>query len=219
LQLRVIYLTAAQTGAIGFGIFGTTSGTSSSDPGTSHGDTFTASVTVNARSPFVDTGDLGTSGYVPPQGDDLQTSPAGFGPSNPMWTHITVPAAALGNLPFGATAFLQEANSFSGVTCPVQACFGQTSSITLAGGATLVAPFMVEVRVDNAKHYTNLRKWTLIHVFDDGTSYEIVDQACVMSHGTATNAPCVQSKSTARDDKKDYVAVLWLTRNGYIRNG
>jgi hypothetical protein len=219
LQLRVVYLTSTTTGTLDAEFFGTSTGAPGSDPGTSHGDTFQASAAVDTLAPFSDTGDKGTSGYVPPSGDDLQTNPAGFGPQNPMWTRITVPAAALANAQFGTTAFLQEASSFDGVVCPLDACFGQTSNLALAGGAHLPAPFKVEVRVDNAKKSTNLQRWTLVHILDDKTSYEIVDTECAMVGGVPTNAPCLESKGVAPDDKSDYVAVLWLLENGYIRNG
>lgn len=217
LQLRIVYLTSATPGQFTLTVAGSTTGAPGSDPGTSHGDTFGKSVTIDTVSTFTNTGDLGTSGYLPPTGDELQTTLSNFGPSNPMWTHVTVPAAAMANLPIGHVAFLDEADSYPQAVCDAALkCFGQTSHISVAGGATMAAAFSVEVRMDNAKKFVPLNKWTLRHFPDSGAAADITTP-CTMVAGAATNAPCLQTKFAAADDKNDYVGIVWLLQNGWIR--
>ena len=217
LDLRIVYRTTTTPGSFTLSVVGSTTGTPDTDPGTSHGDTFSVSTTVDTVDQFTDTGDLGTSGYLPITGDELQTSLANFGPGNPMWTHVNVPAAAMANLPIGDVGFLDEADSYPQAVCAAALkCFGQTSHISIAGGATMAAPFSVEIRMDNAKKFVSLNKWTLIHFPDSGDPADITTP-CNTTSGPPTNAPCIQVKKAASDDKNDYIALVWLLENGWIR--
>lgn len=214
LDLRIVYLTLATPGFFHLTIDGSTTGTPSTDPGTSHGDTFSAGpITVQTVDPFEDTGDLGTSGFVPPTGEELQTSLNGFGTGNPMWTKITVPADALTAFTTGTTAYLEE------VPCGTTAnCIVQKSHITLAGGISLAKLFRVEIKVDNAKAFVNLNRWTIDQVNDDSTVSPITT-ACVMVNGRPTNTTaCLESKTASPTDRNDYVGVVWLLHNGYIKS-
>lgn len=217
LDLRIVYLTNGTPGGFTLTVEGSTTGAPGSDPGTSHGDTFSSAVPIDTVSAFTDTGDLGTSGYLPVSGDELQTTLANFGPANPMWTHVNVPAAAMANLPIGDVGFLDEADSYPQAVCAAALkCFGQTSHISIAGGATMAAPFSVEIRMDNAKKFVSLNKWTLIHFPDSGAPADITTP-CNTTSGPPTNAPCIQTKRAASDDKNDYIALVWLLENGWIR--
>ncbi|HET8571150.1 MAG TPA: hypothetical protein VFN14_04610 [Candidatus Limnocylindria bacterium] len=213
LNLRIVYLTSSTPGFFTLTVDGSTTGTPSTDPGTSHGDTFATSSKVQTVDAFADTGDLGTSGFVPPTGDELQTSLANFGTANPMWTKITVPANALTAFTTGTTAFLEE------VPCGTTAnCIVQKSHITLAGGTSLAKLFRVEIKVDNAKAFVNLNRWTIDQVNDDNTVTPITTP-CVMVNGVPTNTTaCLESKGASPTDKNDYVGIVWLLHNGYIKS-
>lgn len=219
LSLRVVYQLPSTPGPLTATFTGTSTGTPGTDPNMSHGDTFASSVTIDLTAPFSDgLTDRATTSYVPTSGEVLETSLAGFGPSNPMWTRISVSQGALTGFPTGTTATLREGDGL--VACPVGfSCFGQTAQIDLADHATLAMPFKVELRVDNAKSFVPLKKWVIIHILQDGVTTEDVSTACIMSGGVATNAPCTQSTAVASDDRSDYVATIWLRQNGWIRNG
>ncbi|HET8786211.1 MAG TPA: hypothetical protein VFM38_11285 [Candidatus Limnocylindrales bacterium] len=213
LSLRIVYLTSSSPGTFTVTIEGLTTGTPSTDPGTSHGDTFSVPATIETVDTFADVGDLGTSGFVPPSGDELQTNPNGFGASNPMWTKLTVPSNALTSFTTGTTAFLEE------VPCGTTPdCIVQKSHITLAGGSSLAKLFRVEIMVDNAKKFVNLNRWTIDQVSDDD-SVTSITTPCTMVAGRPTNtAPCIETKGASTNDKNDFVAVVWLLHNGYIKS-
>ncbi len=221
LSLRVVYRTPLVAGTLYATFIGTSTGQPSSDPNKSHGDTFSASLTVTMSDPFTNGSDLSTAGYVPTGGEVLETSIGSFGPTNPMWTRLTVPAAAVSDLTFGTTAFLQEGDNGSfhtttngAVPCPIASgCYGQTSQVRFANGTLRPAAFQVEILVDNAKKFTAFNKWQIAHISDDGTG--MILPTC----GGTVTVNCVLSKAISSADKNDYTATLLLDQNGWIRNG
>jgi hypothetical protein len=212
LDLRVIYKVTA-LGLFRVTFTGSSTGNTTSDPGgNSHGDTFIGSGEVTVSSEFDDGTNNDTKGYIPDGGDTLHTSLNNFGVNNPLWTEVAIPGNAVGLLGFLASV---DEGAYPGVACGLRkGCYGQASHLVVNSGTALSAPFTVSILVNNAKSFTSLSQWQIVHVSDDGTTPQTLP-AC--SSGVTMN--CVLSKGYAPNDRTDYVATLVLDRNGYIRNG
>lgn len=216
LTLRVIYQVTS-TGTLTVHFVGTTTGNpkGNSDGGNSHGDTFDGAASIDVFSEFDASSQAGasTQGYIPDAGDTLQTSDANFGAGNPVVTRVVIPGAAVGEL--GYLASVSEGNFPGSTACPLKkGCFGQSSELIVNDGLTLDAPITVTFISYNAKAYTPLNKWTIVHS-DTLTSTPVELPAC----SSSVTINCVSSKDYYNGSKTDYVAVLLLDHNGWIRQG
>jgi hypothetical protein len=216
LTLRVVYKVTA-VGSLTVHFVGTTTGNPNgdSDGGHSHGDTFDGAASIDVLSEFDASSQAGasTQGYIPDDGDTLQTSEANFGADNPVVTRVVIPGAAVGEL--GYLASVSEGNFPGSTACPLRkGCFGQSSELIVNDGATLDAPITITFISYNAKAFTPLSQWTIVHS-DTLTSTPTALPAC--SRSVTIN--CVSSKDYYNGSKTDYVAVLLLDHNGWIRQG
>jgi hypothetical protein len=216
MSLRVIYQ-ATSTGTLTVDFVGSSTGTpgGNTDGGNSHGDTFDGTASIDVLSEFDASSAAGqsTQGYIPDAGDTLETSAVNFGSANPLVTEVVIPAAAVGTQ--GYLASVREGLFPGSSTCPLKkGCFGQASELTVNGGATLDAPITVTFIASNAKAFTPLSQWTILHSATL-TSTPIVLPAC--SGSVVVN--CVVSKNYVSGSKIDYIAVLRLDHNGWIRQG
>jgi hypothetical protein len=216
LNLRVIYQVTT-TGTFTVAFVGTSTGTprGNTDGGNSHGDTFDGNASIAVLSEFDANSAAGqsTQGYIPDAGDTLQTSAVNFGSANPLVTKVVIPAAAVGMQ--GYLASVSEGLFPGSSTCPLnKGCFGQASQLVVNGGAALDAAISVTFTSSNAKAFTSLSKWTILHSATL-TSTPVVLPAC----SSSVTVNCVVSKNYVSGSKIDYVAVLLLDHNGWIRQG
>ncbi len=214
LQLRVVYIATA-TGVLTAEFIGNSTGTPGGnvDGGSSHGDTFDGSYSLNVFNEFDASTVAGqtTQGYIPDAGDTLQTSVTDRGTAaNPLWTGLHIPA---GSNKFLASVAEGAAPSSLAACATRNGCFGQATELHINNGAT-IAPFTVDILVDNAKSWKSLSQWNIFHYAGSSTTGDLLP-AC--SSTIVVN--CVLSKGYSASDRNDYVATIVLNQNGWIRNG
>jgi hypothetical protein len=130
--------------------------------------------------------------------------------ANPHATQVIVPDDAV--VVYGAPVTISEALVAPGADCRGFPCFGQTSTISVADGATFTSGFVVKVTfgAPELPSGMNAKKLHVIHNLD-ASLWEPVDAAC----GAVPVAPCRLSTVTLRD--KSIVVTMFLGQNGNIK--
>lgn len=233
-SIRVIFDTPNTAGqSLMFSILGSSSGASTNDtPGQSRGDQFEDADSILLVPLFLNsTTERGAAEYIPVgTSAEIRTAGTTTSATNQALTILTIPAIGATTAPYGTYGFLKEWADLTSFPCPSGAvCHGQAVQLTLLEGQPHPSAFKVELRLDNVKaDVATPKKWDIYHVLDtDGPDADTLRDVempfattCAFgTDGIPTNAPCGVSRVAAGDDKNDYIAVFWLTENGYIRGG
>jgi hypothetical protein len=197
----VVYLTPTTGSSMSVQFLFTSTGSTGSDtPGRSHGDVYPVTGTVNLL-----TSDDFSGGYlytgVPQTIADNQT----FSRRNPQWTAVNAPESGIGV----AVGELAD----SGPACPGESapsCFGQWSTVYVAGGNVYADGFTIQIGYDASKPNANFA-----HVFDrpyDGITFQLIKSTCSDSTPEPSELPC----KIVTISGGDTFVTLWVKHNGLI---
>lgn len=188
-------------------------GSTPSDGGTSHGDSWFASATTslssdpNFRGRFIAKSTQQTV-------ENLQTLSA----TNPHATKVVAPVTLIPvTVQDGPATALACGGVFT--QCPGTA-FGETSSISVDGGRTFTSPFRVIVSFDSSEIPSGVNQGNIkvYHQWSDasGTGEQLIAARCVVAKGASTpsNAPCVTVKKLPGNDLE---VTVWTFHNGSMK--
>lgn len=191
----------------------TSGGSTPTDGGTSHGDSWFASATTalsadpNFRGRFVAKSTQQTV-------ENLQTLSA----TNPHATKVIAPVTLIPvTVQDGPATALACGGAFT--QCPATA-FGETSQISVDGGRTFASPFKVIVSFDSSEIPSGVNQGNIkiYHQWSDGfgTGEQLLADRCVTAKGASTpsNAPCVTVRKLPGNDLE---VTVWTFHNGSMK--
>jgi hypothetical protein len=163
-----------------------------------------------------------TSQYVAPGGDTVTTGGVTGGTAlsatNPQGTAVIVPGT-----PFGVPASVGESGGPND-QCPpafIGRCFGQSSQVLVANGATLQPYLKVQVRFDKSEIpwwlWFKLHKISVIHWFDPypTAGFEEITTKCSDSTPAQTELPCRLPVQVMPDH--DLLITVFMASNGFVK--
>ena len=190
------------------GTFNTTGLGTSTGGDNSHGDAWpvdqlvaTSSDAQDFSGRFIDAG-----GNVIVQ--NLQT----VGTGNPQATKIIAPKTLIGVS--AEDGFLTDP-----LTCPSTIpCFGETSAIEVAGGATFPGGFQVVITIDGSliPSGVNAKNVKIYHTWDSPApgGSEVISTRCSFTNGLPKSMPCLTAQKV---NGTDIQITIWSTHNGFMK--
>ena len=130
------------------------------------------------------------------------------GTGNKQATKIIAPKTLIG-------VSAQDGPLTPAVTCPATiTCFGETSVIEVAGGATFPGGFQVVITMDGSELASgvNAKSVKIYHVWDGGS--ETINTRCTFTNGLPKSMPCLNAVKVGSNVLQ---VTIWTTHNGFMK--
>ena len=188
-------------------------GSTPTDGGTSHGDSWFASATTTLSS------DPNFKGrFVAKSTQQTVENLQALSSANPHATKVIAPVTLIPvTVQDGPGTALLCGGVFT--QCPATA-FGETSTISVDGGRTFGSPFRVVVSFDSSEIPSGVNQGNIkiYHQWSDasGTGEQLLAERCTFAKGssTPTNAPCISVKKLPGNDLE---VTVWTFHNGSMK--
>ena len=190
------------------GTFNTTGLGTSSGGDNSHGDAWPVSQAVGTSPDAQDF----SGRFIDAGGNTIVLDNQSVGSGNLQATKIIAPKTLIG-------VSAEDGPSAQPVTCPsTLTCFGETSAIEVAGGASFPGGFQVVITIDGSAIPSgiNAKNVQIYHTWDSPApgGSEIISARCTFTNGLPKSMPCLNA---VKVNGQDLQITIWTTHNGFMK--